>query len=158
MSEDKFVTLVSRDPDRNPKWDGDVVFRTPTKEFLRLKGDGAILVEGRLASTDAELVATLKRWLQGSTIRGPDHRAQAFVPSGSGEVSFRSGFGCGEGQEGGDVVLEKTDPAAVAEREACARLLEEAIETGLLPLGLGDIAVWGRNMVLAIRERRRGDR
>lgn len=52
--------------------DGDIVFKSPTKEFLRLRGDGAILVEGRRACSDPEVYVAFKRWIAGGTVTRPD--------------------------------------------------------------------------------------
>ena len=84
---------------------GDIIFKSPTKEFLRLKGDGAILVEGRRAGADPEVVSSLRRWLAHGTLtrtetpgsmkkdelRGGDLSFQASIKGGNATLTQGEG-------------------------------------------------------------------
>jgi hypothetical protein len=87
--------------------DGDIVFKSPTREFLRFKGDGTILVEGRRACSDQEIVSLFRRWLSHGTLTRPDgskEPAHSDEPA-TGDLTFQSGVGTRRSR-GGHVVLE----------------------------------------------------
>ncbi len=80
------------------QYDGDIVFKSPTKEFLRLRGsDGAILVEGRVAAKDDEVVNALRQWLKGA--------ASKTLPDGNVVISSGMGVGSSSDAHGKDVTL-----------------------------------------------------
>jgi len=87
------------------KHDGDIVFRSPTKEFLRFKGDGSILVEGRPVECDEQLVASFRSWLATATLTRPDG-AKEKAGLADGDTTFQSGTGMKPGAEGGNVILD----------------------------------------------------
>ena len=57
-------------------YDGDIILKSPDHEFLRFKGDGTILVEGRPVVCDEQLVGAFRRWLAGGTTTHPDGRKE----------------------------------------------------------------------------------
>lgn len=52
---------------------GDVVLKTPEKEFLRLKKDGSFVALGKTGANDAQIVAALRWWLAGTGAWGKGH-------------------------------------------------------------------------------------
>ena len=87
------------------QWDGDIIFRSPDKEFLRFKGDGTILVEGRESQLDGLVVMAFRHWLQSSLVRSPDGKSGNFCPP-NGPLTFQSGHGVGPGGEGGNINMD----------------------------------------------------
>jgi hypothetical protein len=90
--------------------DGDIVFKSPTKEFLRFKGDGSILVEGRPAAKDEQVVDAFKTWLKTSSV---SYKGQPSQPVIMGEqpsdTTFQSGKGVSPYAKGGNVVFHGKD-------------------------------------------------
>lgn len=79
-------------------WDGDIVFKNSTKEFLRFKGDGRILVEGRpMIGRDVDVVRAVKAWLASVGVCPPLRDRDSIV--------VQSGTGMKDVAKGGDTVL-----------------------------------------------------
>jgi hypothetical protein len=111
------VSLVDGTPSIKPgAFDGDVVFKTASVERLRLKGDGSVLVEGRLVTSDLELVNVFKAWLQSTRITLCGNASAApRDPAKPIETVIASGKGLSETSRGGDILMSdpgKAEPPA----------------------------------------------
>ena len=74
--------------------DGDIIFKTPDEEILRLKGDGSILVRGKIITNDSSVIDGLKEFLGMCNIKGA---------TGGGNLTVASGKGLSNTAKGGDV-------------------------------------------------------
>lgn len=95
-------------PDPEPKPDGDIVFRVPELEILRLKGNGSIHVKGKLVETSEEGKATVtafREWIESSYAILPDGTVVHPSPYRKEDMTFSSGKGA-PGGKGGDVIFE----------------------------------------------------
>lgn len=91
------------------KWDGDIIFKTPTREHLRIKGDGSILVNGKVVERDKELVDGFRAWFRNTRVTLPDGSKGHVDPEangGIGDYTLQSGVGVSAQGPGGDVVME----------------------------------------------------
>jgi hypothetical protein len=64
--------------------DGDIIFKTPSEEILRLKGDGSILIRGKVITNDSSLIDGFKEFLGMCNITGATRGGNLTVVSGKG--------------------------------------------------------------------------
>jgi len=125
--------------------DGDIIFRTPEREFLRYTGDGRVLVEGVEVQGPraTAIMEALRRWLGIAIVQLPGHPVgnalgggvlggvQLDEPKGS-DTTFQSGRGfpgstTGDVHalpaDGGDVIFTKPEPDVITQLADLAELV-----------------------------------
>lgn len=102
--------------------DGDIVFCTPEREFLRYTGDGRVLVEGVEVTGPraTAIMETLRRWLGIANVQLPAPGGGTVLngvvlnTEAQGDTTFQSGKGA-PGGAGGDVIFTKPEPCVIAQ-------------------------------------------
>lgn len=102
---------------------GSIIFETPAGRALELKGDGTILVRGRVVGMDSDVVEAFRGWVENAKVIW--HGNAVTTPgTPGGEMRIQSGRAAGP-HKGGNVIFDASKALAP---EELARFFHETYE------------------------------